>query len=158
MKACITHAPALGKTAGQTADFTSDRAAGGAGAYPGGVDEMPVTHRTARSLRVLLHPPNPPLAVRLGLQPDLEVVPSPMARPAVALVEELAEVGEVLADDPECRVLLMTGSAHPGLAQAAVAAGAAGLVLRDGPIEDLADAIRRAARGEPATDPSLTTP
>ncbi|MEU3908547.1 hypothetical protein AB0F20_32875, partial [Streptomyces goshikiensis] len=119
---------------------------------------MPVTHRTARSLRVLLHPPNPPLAVRLGLQPDLEVVPSPMARPAVALVEELGEVGEVLADDPECRVLLMTGSAHPGLAQAAVAAGAAGLVLRDGPIEDLADAIRRAARGEPATDPSLTTP
>ncbi|MFD6470110.1 response regulator [Streptomyces goshikiensis] len=119
---------------------------------------MPVTHRTARSLRVLLHPPNPPLAVRLGLQPDLEVVPSSMARPAVALVEELAEVGEVLADDPECRVLLMTGSAHPGLAQAAVAVGAAGLVLRDGPIEDLADAIRRAARGEPATDPSLTTP
>ncbi|MCX4525640.1 MULTISPECIES: DNA-binding response regulator [unclassified Streptomyces] len=119
---------------------------------------MPVAHRTARSLRVLLHPPNPPLAVRLGLQPDLEVVDSPMARPAVALVEELAAVAPVLADDPECRVLLLTGSAHPGLAAAALAAGASGLILRDGPIEDLADAIRRAARGEQVVDPALTTP
>ncbi|MCJ1677570.1 DNA-binding response regulator [Streptomyces sp. APSN-46.1] len=119
---------------------------------------MPVAHRTERSLRVLLDPPNPPLAVRLGLQPDLEVVASAMGRPAVALVEEVTAVAGLLAEDPECRVLVLTGSAHPGLPEAALAAGAAGLILRDGPIEELADSIRRAARGETVIDPALTRP
>ncbi|MET9318663.1 DNA-binding response regulator [Streptomyces sp. NPDC003038] len=116
---------------------------------------MPVYHRPARSLRVLLVPPDPALALRLGLQPDIEVVASPLFRPAVALVEEVASVEVVLADDPECRVLVLTGSAHPGLLDAALAAGAAGLILRDGPIEDLADSIRRASRGETVIDPAL---
>ncbi|MET9961525.1 DNA-binding response regulator [Streptomyces sp. NPDC006326] len=119
---------------------------------------MPVYHRPARSLRVLLFPPNPALALRLGLQPDIEVVPSALARPAVALVEDAASVPGLLAEDPECRVLVLTGSAHPGLREAVLAAGAAGLVLRDGPLEDLADAIRRASRGETVIDPSLTGP
>lgn len=119
---------------------------------------MPVAHRPARSLRVLLHPPNPALALQLGLQPDIEVVRDQLARPAVALVEEVPSVGELLAEDPECRVLVLTGSAHPGLASAALAAGAAGLILRDGPLEDLAEAIRRASRGETVIDPTLTTP
>lgn len=116
---------------------------------------MPVHHRPARSLRVLLEPPNPALALRLGLQPDIEVVRDLTARPAVALVEEPAAVTALLAEDPECRILLLTGSAHPGLAEAVLAAGAAGLVLRDGPVEDLADSIRRASTGETVVDPSL---
>ncbi|MCX5608188.1 MULTISPECIES: DNA-binding response regulator [unclassified Streptomyces] len=119
---------------------------------------MPVAHRPARSLRVLLHPPNPALALRLELQPDLEVVRDSMARPAVALVEDAGSVSALLAEDPECRVLVLTGSAHPGLAAAVLAAGAAGLVLRDGPIEELADAIRRASMGETVVDPALGTP
>ncbi|MFJ3514685.1 MULTISPECIES: DNA-binding response regulator [unclassified Streptomyces] len=116
---------------------------------------MPVDHRDVRALRVLLEPPNPALALQLGLQPDIEVVQDPMARPAVALVEELAAVTALLADDPQCRVLVLTGSAHPGLAEAALAAGAAGLVLRDGPVEDLADCVRRASMGETVVDPAL---
>ncbi|MFF3089664.1 DNA-binding response regulator [Streptomyces nojiriensis] len=116
---------------------------------------MPVDHREVRALRVLLEPPNPALALQLGLQPDIEVVRDPMARPAVALVEELAAVTALLADDPECRVLVLTGSAHPGLAEAALAAGAAGLVLRDGPVGDLADCVRRASMGETVVDPAL---
>uniref|UniRef100_A0AAU2K3Q7 DNA-binding response regulator n=1 Tax=Streptomyces sp. NBC_00049 TaxID=2903617 RepID=A0AAU2K3Q7_9ACTN len=116
---------------------------------------MPVEHRHARSLRVLLDPQNPALALRLGLQPDIEVVRDLMARPAVALVEDVAAVTAVLAEDPECRVLVLTGSAHPGLAAAALAAGAAGLVLRDGPVEDLADSVRRASTGETVVDPAL---
>ncbi|MFD8979032.1 DNA-binding response regulator [Streptomyces sp. NPDC059564] len=119
---------------------------------------MPVTHRPARSLRVLLDPPNPALAIRLGLQPDIEVVTSTLARPAVALVEELATVTALLAEDPECRVLLATGSAHPGLREAALAAGAAGLVLRDGPVEELAECLRRASTGETVVDPALAGP
>ncbi|MEV0409696.1 DNA-binding response regulator [Streptomyces sp. NPDC050448] len=119
---------------------------------------MPVYHRPAKSLRVLLFPPDAALAVRLGLQPDIEVVASALARPAVALVEELASVTALLAEDPECRVLVLTGSAHPGLRDEALAAGAAGLVLRDGPLEDLAESIRRASRGETVIDPSLSGP
>ncbi|MFD8633388.1 MULTISPECIES: DNA-binding response regulator [unclassified Streptomyces] len=116
---------------------------------------MPVNHRPVRSLRVLLDPPDPALALRLGLQPDIEVVRDLTARPAVALVEEVATASAILADDPECRVLVMTGSAHPGLAEAVLAAGAAGLVLRDGPLEELADSIRRASMGETVIDPVL---
>ncbi|MGR4879267.1 DNA-binding response regulator [Streptomyces sp. LARHCF249] len=116
---------------------------------------MPVQHRPARSLRVLLEPPDPALALQLALQPDIEVVSSATARPVVALVDEEAAVPALLAEDPECRVLVMTGSAHPGLSASVLAAGAAGLVLRDGPIEDLADAIRRASMGETVVDPAL---
>ncbi|WP_329390983.1 DNA-binding response regulator [Streptomyces sp. NBC_01351] len=116
---------------------------------------MPVDHRQTRALRVLLDPPNPPLALQLGLQPDIEVVRDLTARPVVALVEEVATAAALLAEDPECRVLVLTGSAHPGLPEAVLAAGAAGLVLRDGPVEDLADSIRRASMGETVIDPSL---
>ncbi|MEU9378649.1 DNA-binding response regulator [Streptomyces sp. NPDC048255] len=116
---------------------------------------MPVDHRQNRSLRVLLDPPNPALALRLGLQPDIEVVRDTLARPAVALVEEPGSVAALLADDPECRVLVLTGSARPGLLDAALAAGAAGVILRDDPIEDLASAIHRASRGETVIDPSF---
>jgi two-component system response regulator DesR len=116
---------------------------------------MPVNHRPVRSLRVLLDPPDPALALRLGLQPDIEVVRDLTARPAVALVERVAAVAALLAEDPELRVLVTAGSARPGLADAALDAGAAGLVLRDGPLEDLADSIRRASTGETVIDPSL---
>ncbi|WP_244291454.1 DNA-binding response regulator [Streptomyces subrutilus] len=119
---------------------------------------MPVAHRPARSLRVLLHPPNPALALQLGLQPDIEVVRDMTARPAVALVEDAGTVAALLADDAECRVLVLAGSARPGLLDAALAAGAAGLVLRDGPVEDLADALRRASQGETVIDPALAGP
>ncbi|MEU9147426.1 DNA-binding response regulator [Streptomyces sp. NPDC048349] len=119
---------------------------------------MPVHHRPARSLRVLLVPQDPALALRLGLQPDIEVVASATARPVVALVQEATAVPALLAEDPECRVLVMTGSAHPGLAASVLAAGAAGLILRDGPIEDVADAVRRAATGETVIDPTLSAP
>ncbi|MFJ7259843.1 DNA-binding response regulator [Streptomyces globosus] len=119
---------------------------------------MPVDRRPARSLRVLLFPPDPALALRLGLQPDIEIVASALARPAVALVEELSAVTALLEEDPECRVLVRAGSAHPGLLDAALAAGAAGLVVRDGPLEELADAVRRASRGETVVDPALAAP
>ncbi|MCB5182153.1 DNA-binding response regulator [Streptomyces antimicrobicus] len=117
---------------------------------------MPRDHRPAKSLRVLLSPPDPALAVLLGLQPDLEVVADPLTgRPEVALVAEASQVGAVLAEAPDCRVLLLTGSAPPGLLRAALAAGASGMVLRDGPVADLAAAIRRASTGETVVDPGL---
>ncbi|MFJ3923934.1 DNA-binding response regulator [Streptomyces sp. NPDC090022] len=116
---------------------------------------MPREHRTAKALRVLLVPPDPALAVLLGLQPDIEVVPTPVQRPHVALVDSVAAVADVADQAPECRTLLLAGSAHPGLWDTARAVGAAGLVLRDGPVEDLADAVRRASMGDTVVDPAL---
>ncbi|MFJ5552302.1 DNA-binding response regulator [Streptomyces sp. NPDC093225] len=136
---------------------------------------MPRNFRTTRSLRVLLaEGPGTPagaLAVLLGLEPDLDVVAlvapgadvgaaALTARPAVALVDAdrpaaLAEVAVVCGEAPECRVLVLAGSARPGLVQGALAAGAAGVVLRDDPPAALADAVRRAVTGEPVTDPVL---
>ncbi|MER5933255.1 DNA-binding response regulator [Streptomyces sp. NPDC002054] len=116
---------------------------------------MPRDHRPAKSLRVLLVPPDPALAILLGLQPDIEVVSSSIERPQVALVDSVPTVTALAEEDPECRVLLTAGSAHPGLLDAALAAGAAGLVLRDGPVEDLAQALRQASMGETVIDPAL---
>ncbi|MGW7102035.1 DNA-binding response regulator [Streptomyces sp. NPDC054838] len=113
---------------------------------------------TGRSLRVLLWPANPALALRLGMEQDIEVVASPLGRPAAALVESVAGVREVREAAPECAVLLAVGSARAGLREAALAAGATGLVLRDGPVADLARALHRASRGEPSTDPALDVP
>ncbi|MEV7614527.1 DNA-binding response regulator [Streptomyces sp. NPDC089799] len=116
---------------------------------------MPRDPRPAKSLRVLLVPPDPALAVLLGLQPDIEVVPSTQQRPQVALVDSVAAVEALAAEAPECRALVLTGRAVPGLPAAALAAGAAGLVLRDGPVEDLAQALRAASTGETVIDPAL---
>ncbi|MFJ7154552.1 DNA-binding response regulator [Streptomyces sp. NPDC101118] len=133
------------------------------------MDEMPRNFRTARSLRVLLAPADRALAVLLGMEPDIDVVAQVragddlaaaaiMCRPEVALVDEVSAVSAVLAEVPECRVLVLATSAHPGLAGRALAAGAAGLVLRDGPVPDLAEAIRRASTGETVVDPALGDP
>ncbi|MET9698747.1 DNA-binding response regulator [Streptomyces sp. NPDC006529] len=119
---------------------------------------MPREHRTAKSLRVLLVPADPALALRLGLRPDIEVVSSTTARPAVALVDTPDAVAAVHEEDPECRVLVVTGSARPGLLDAALAAGAAGLIPRDLPDESLAEALRRTATGETVIDPALRNP
>ncbi|WTU37632.1 DNA-binding response regulator [Streptomyces sp. NBC_00069] len=136
---------------------------------------MPRNFRTARSLRVLLaEGPGTSagaLAVLLELEPDLDVVArvapgadvgaaALTACPAVALVdadrpEVLAEVAAVCREAPECRVVLLAGSARPGLVEGALAAGAAGVVLRDDPPGALADAVRRAVTGEVVTDPTL---
>ncbi|MEW2417901.1 DNA-binding response regulator [Streptomyces sp. NPDC046866] len=116
---------------------------------------MPRDHPPAKSLRVLISPPDPALAVLLGLQPDIEVVHSLYSRPQVALADSVEAAAALLAEDPDCRALVMTGSAHPGLLQAALAAGAAGLVLRDVPVEDLARSLRDASMGETVIDPVL---
>ncbi|WP_424215577.1 DNA-binding response regulator [Streptomyces sp. BI20] len=131
---------------------------------------MPAEHRPRRSLRVLLTGPDAPaLAVLLGLEPDLAPSVPPAhgpgtagavadGRPEVVLLDDAAELAAVRAADPEARVLLRVGSARPGPLAEALAAGAAGAVLRDVPAGELAEAIRRAAAGELVLDPPLRAP
>ncbi len=113
------------------------------------------------------------LAVLLDLEDDLEVVAQvstgdavvPTAldvRPDVALLDielpgmsgldALVVLREAL---PECRVVMVTTFARPGYLQRAMAAGAAGFLVKDGPVEGLADAIRRVADGRTVVDPEL---
>ena len=56
---------------------------------------------------------------------------------------------------PTCRVVIVTTFGRPGYLQRAMAAGAAGFLVKDGPIDGLADAIRRVVAGETVVDPEL---
>ncbi|MEV6318712.1 response regulator transcription factor [Streptomyces sp. NPDC051776] len=113
------------------------------------------------------------LAHLLGMERDIEVV-AQVGRgdevvsaalttiPDVALLDiELPgrsglETAADLRDEvPGCRVLILTTFARPGYLQRASEAGAAGFLLKDGPVEELAEAVRRALAGESVIDPAL---
>src|SRR4029079_3918062 len=111
------------------------------------------------------------LAVLLDLEDDIEVVAQvsdgtailPTAletRPDVALLDIARpglsglEAAEALAEAlPACRVVIVTTFGRPGYLQRAMAAGAVGFLVKDGPVEGLADAIRRGAAGATGLDP-----
>lgn len=56
---------------------------------------------------------------------------------------------------PEVRTLILTGLSQHGYAARAVAAGVTGFLRKDAPPDELADAIRRVARGQRFLDPAL---
>ena len=113
------------------------------------------------------------LAVLLDLEDDLEVVAQVSAgtdilptalelRPDVALLDiELPglsglDAAAALAEAlPECRVVMVTTFGRPGYLQRAMAAGAVGFLVKDGPAEGLADAIRQVVSGRTVIDPEL---
>ncbi|WP_432040252.1 response regulator [Streptomyces cucumeris] len=113
------------------------------------------------------------LALLLGLEADFEIVAQvgdgdeivPRAletRPDVALLDiELpgrsgldaaAALREAL---PACQVLILTTFGRPGYLRRAMEAGAAGFLVKDGPVEELAVAVRRVLAGERVIDPGL---
>ncbi|SBU89055.1 two component transcriptional regulator, LuxR family [Streptomyces sp. AmelKG-A3] len=113
------------------------------------------------------------LALLLGMEPDLEVVAQVAAgdqivgaaltaRPDVALLDielpglsGLDAAAELRTEVPDCRVLILTTFGRPGYLRRAMEAGAAGFLVKDGPVEDLAKAIRRVLAGETVVDPAL---
>lgn len=113
------------------------------------------------------------LAALLSLEPDLEVV-GEVARgdhvlpevqrlaPDVLLLDVempgldgLAAAGAVRAAVPATRVLVLTTFGRPGYLRRAMEAGALGFLVKDAPVEQLADAVRRVHRGERVVDPAL---
>lgn len=114
-----------------------------------------------------------PLALLLGMEEDMDVVAQVAAgdavvdsalvtRPDVAVLDvELPglsglDAAALLRDEvPGCRVLVMTTFARPGALRRALEAGAAGFLVKDAPVAELADAIRRVLRGETVVDPAL---
>ncbi|MEU3710230.1 response regulator transcription factor [Streptomyces catenulae] len=113
------------------------------------------------------------LALLLGLEADMEVVAQVAAgdrvlaealatRPDVALLDtELPGrsgpdvAAELRARLPSCRVLILTTSGRPGYLRRAMEAGAAGFLVKDGPVEEVAAAIRRVRAGERVIGPGL---
>ncbi|MFL1903440.1 response regulator [Streptomyces tauricus] len=138
---------------------------------------MPQDHRPAKSIRVLLAEDQGmmrgALALLLGLEADIEVVAQVgtgdaivgaalESRPDVALLDiELPgisglDAATLLRDAaPDCRVLILTTFGRPGYLRRAMEAGAAGFLVKDGPVEELARAVRRVLTGETVIDPAL---
>ncbi|MFF4247349.1 response regulator [Streptomyces sp. NPDC001822] len=138
---------------------------------------MPRDHRPARSVRILLAEDQgmmrSALALLLGMEPDFEVVSQVSAgdrivesalvsRPDVALLDielpglsGLDAAADLREEVPECRVLILTTFGRPGYLRRAMEAGAAGFLVKDGPVGELAKAIRRVLTGERVIDPAL---
>jgi two-component system response regulator DesR len=113
------------------------------------------------------------LALLLGLEDDIEVVAQVEsgdrvlaaaldARPDVALldIEMPGRSGLDVAADlrsrlPGCKVLMLTTFGRPGYLRRAMEAGASGFLIKDGPVEELADAIRKVLTGQQVLDPAL---
>jgi two-component system response regulator DesR len=113
------------------------------------------------------------LALLLGLEDDIEVVAQVSAgdrivptaldvRPDVALLDielpgrsGLDAAAELCERLPGCRVLVLTTFGRPGYLRRAMEAGAGGFLVKDGPVEELAAAIRRVLAGERVIDPAL---
>ena len=113
------------------------------------------------------------LAALLDLEDDFRVVAQAgrgdqvvaaalAARPDVALLDiempgmdGLAAAAALTHELPSCRVIILTTFGRPGYLRRAMEAGALGFVVKDAPAEQLADAVRRVARGERVVDPAL---
>lgn len=113
------------------------------------------------------------LASLLALEPDLTVVAevdrgdavlaaARADRPDVAVLDVdmpgmdgLAAAASLAAELPEVRTLVLTGHGKPGHLRRALAAGVSGFLLKTAPPEELADGIRKVARGERVLDPNL---
>jgi two-component system response regulator DesR len=113
------------------------------------------------------------LAALLELEPDIAVVARAInGREALRLAEETAPdvvltdiempemtglelAAELRQRGSRARVVIVTTFARSGYLQRALAAGAAGYLLKDSPAERLADAVRRVHAGLRAIDPEL---
>ncbi len=113
------------------------------------------------------------LALLLGLEDDIEVVAQvgsgsevvPTAletSPDVALLDiEMPGMDGISAAKmlreklPGCKVLILTTFGRPGYLRRAMEAGAAGFLVKDGPVEELAATIRRVLAGEKVINQNL---
>jgi two-component system, NarL family, response regulator DesR len=113
------------------------------------------------------------LAALLNLEPDFEVIAqvssgdrvvsaAQTVNPDVALLDiempgldGLSAARRLHEELPCCKVLMLTTFGRPGYLRQAMEAGAQGFLVKDGPPEVLAGAIRRVLAGERVIDPDL---
>ncbi|MGH3099017.1 MAG: response regulator [Streptosporangiales bacterium] len=113
------------------------------------------------------------LAALLSLEGDIDVVGqsdrgdevvslATDTRPDVALLDVempgldgIAVTAALRAALPSCRVLIVTTFGRPGYLRRAMESGASGFMVKDAPVERLADGIRRIHAGLRVVDPEL---
>jgi two-component system response regulator DesR len=113
------------------------------------------------------------LAAMLSIESDIEVVAevgsgdevvaaAQRTSPDVALLDVqmpgkdgLTAAAELRKAMPGCRVVVCTTFGRPGYLARAMAAGAAGFVVKDAPPEQLVEAVRRVHAGLRVVDPAL---
>ncbi len=113
------------------------------------------------------------LVALLSLEPDMLVVAelergdtivdtAVAVRPDVAVLDidlpgldGLTAAAQLHHRLPDCRTLVLTGMSQPGHLLRALQNHVRGFVVKDAPVETLADGIRRVARGERVIDPEL---
>jgi two-component system response regulator DesR len=113
------------------------------------------------------------LAMLLGMEEDIEVIAQVEAgdrvvgvametEPDVALldIEMPGRSGLDVAADlreklPSCKVLILTTFSRPGYLRRAMESGASGFLIKDGPVEELAGAIRKVLGGQQVIDAAL---
>ncbi|MCI3984658.1 response regulator transcription factor [Bacillus vallismortis] len=87
----------------------------------------------------------------LELEPDVCIMDIEMpGRSGLDVAEELMQKGS------GSKVIILTTFARPGYFERAVKAGVHGYLLKDGEIDDLADAIRKSVKGKRVFSPELT--
>lgn len=87
-------------------------------------------------------------AVRLA--PDVALVDIEL--PGLSGLDAAAALRDAV---PACAVIIVTTFGRPGYLRRALDAGVRGFVVKDGPVEALADAIRRVVAGEVVIDSDL---
>jgi two-component system response regulator DesR len=113
------------------------------------------------------------LATLLDLEPDFELVAqvergdqilaaARECEPEIALLDiELPGASgldiapQLLAEFPECTVVILTTFGRPGYLKRALEAGARGFLVKDAPVAQLAEQIRAAVAGSIVVDPAL---
>jgi two-component system, NarL family, response regulator DesR len=113
------------------------------------------------------------LTALVGLEDDMEVVAAidhgdailataKRVRPDVAVldidlpgIDGLTAAARLRAELPQTRVLILTGLGSPGYLTRALEAKVGGFMRKNAPSEELADAIRRVAKGQRFLDPDL---
>src|SRR5262245_5587573 len=90
------------------------------------------------------------LAAALRTTPDVALLDIEMP-----VMDGLAVARELRARLPTCHSVMLTTFGRPGYLKRAMESGATGYLLKAAPARDLADAVRRCARGERVVDPAL---
>ena len=107
---------------------------------------------TERDIEVVaeLDRPEPVVPTISSLRPDVAIIDDDIAGPGgFAVIQALHTI------TPSCHTLIMASPPNPGDLRKAVAAHAAGFVLKDTSPENISEAIRQVARGMKALDPGL---
>jgi len=113
------------------------------------------------------------LALLLGLESDIEVVAevasgsdvveaARSSKADIALLDiempgmsGLDAAAALRVEVPTCRVLILTTFGRPGYLRRAMESGASGFMVKDGPVDELAVAIRKVLAGQRVVDPNL---